>query len=170
MRTHYFHEDLKRGEYGENLLLNRYPYLTKDSTEGHDMIDTRGDLPVTIEVKTDSHDMDRFPNFFMEIFSDNKSLKLGGPWRSADHNTDVFLYHFKNNFRIFWFDNIPLLVTEIEIYMAKYRPEEIKIKNAGYKTLGYKIPRHALAGVYTELNFGDPLPLMEKRHESIQTV
>jgi len=163
MRTHYFNEDLKRGEYGENLLLNRYSYLTKDSTDGHDMIDTRGEPPITIEVKTDSHDMDIFPNFFMETYSDDKSHKLGGPWRSADHNTDVFLYHFKNNFRIFWFDNIPLLVTKVETYMANYNPREIKVKNAGYNTLGYKIPRDVLAEICTELEFGDTLPIKQER-------
>lgn len=158
MTTHYFNDDVKRGDKGENKLLNAYSFLEKDSTDGHDMLDNRNDPPITVEVKTDFYDMEETPNFFMERYSDDKKFKLGGPWRSANHNTDIFLYQFINNNKVFWFSDIPELVRCLDEYVSKNNPEVMRIKNARYYTLGFKIPREAVSHLYKELEFGEDLP------------
>lgn len=157
MQTYEFSKSVVLGDVGENRLLEEYPYLIKESTEGHDIIDPRI-IRVTIEVKTDFFDMARTPNFFMERYSDDKTFKLGGPWRADAYNTDVLLYQFLGNKKIFWFDDIPTLVDFLDDYINTKRLQLMRVKNKRYYTLGFKIPRYAVKHLYTELNFGDELP------------
>lgn len=154
MKRHNFKDSLKFGEAAENLVLKTYKELKKDSQEGHDMV--RGDA--TIEVKSDRYTFDETPNFFIELYSDDKSMKLGGPWRALKHNTNVFLYHFIFERRVFWFDDIAALVKAVEAYVSKSRLQLTSVRNENHITLGYKIPRSAVTHLCKEFNLGDPLP------------
>jgi len=159
MYKHDFNKSVILGDAGERKLIETYSYLKSDSTDGHDMLDCRdGSSTSTIEVKTDFYDMNRTPNFFMERYSDDKTFKLGGPWRSESHNTDVFLYQFITNLKMFWFGDIPALVAELDSYISKNNPRIVEVPNIRHTTLGYKIPRHVVADLYIELDFGDILP------------
>jgi len=156
--VHEFRKDLKRGDKGEQLLLRVYKNLSLDSQEGHDLIDkTTG---VTIELKTDYYFMNRTSNFFIEKFSDDNNYKLGGPWRSLKHNTDVFAYMFIKDKIIFLFSDIKALVDRAEEYLRVKEGlgqlGEIKkfIPNKGYNTIGYTIPREIFFDLYKEMKIG----------------
>lgn len=78
-------------------------------------------------------------NFFIELFSNSKTLSLGGPFRAAVEGVDYYVYMFKEPFRIFLMDAVKLRDIAAEVIDSKkYR--QIPIKNKGWWTQGYALP------------------------------
>jgi len=156
MTTHVFKDDLKRGNVGENLLLDTYSFFKFDGCNAHDVIDTRDGK--TVEIKTDFYDMYKTENFFMEKWSNDIDFKLGGPYRTEEYKTDIYLYQFIKNKIIFWFDDVSKLVNTIDEHVKKHNLRPISVKNRGYNTLGYKIPRTAVMDLFEIKKLGEALP------------
>lgn len=140
-----FKEQLVIGDRGENQFVDYYPNfrLKKSEDRRYDFISGNGK---TIELKTDTYDMDKTPNFFMELHSDMKVKSLGGPWRAEKDNVDYFVYYFIKNKTLFWFrvkDMFPVLLE----YIRVNKPRTKFIPNKGWNAEGYAIPRAALASV-----------------------
>jgi hypothetical protein len=159
MKTqHEFNKSKVVGDLGEQLILSVY----NDDLEFaggiiNDFLIRDGRY---LELKTDTYDMSRTPNFFMERYSDDKTFKNGGPWYADEKKSDVFLYFFVQNKKLFWFENIPALIERIE----KMSLTLCEIPNkgrwgGGYNTLGFKVPRHLVKDLYTEIDLGDKLPI-----------
>jgi len=154
MRDHYFNfDDQKRiGDVGENDFLRIYESMgAKKSLTDFRMDFTLNDGK-TVELKTDSYDMERTPNFFMEqlTVSDTGS-NLGGPWRSKEHNIDFFVYYFVKNKVFFWFAPIPLCEF-LNRFVEENKLKPISIPNKDrrggyYEALGFKIPRDVVASL-----------------------
>ena len=155
--TYEFQQSLKLGDAGEESFHKAYPHLIYDSCEGHDFVDEG--TGKTIELKTDFWSMSKTQNFFMEMYSDDINYKLGGPFRSQVHGTDVFAYYFISEGVVFWFDNIEKLTQRIHKYVNHYYISMKTIPNRRYNTLGYAIPRLEFFDLYKEFKIGDPLPL-----------
>lgn len=160
--THEFEKSKLVGDLGEQLILATY----KSDLEFaggiiNDFLIRDGRY---LELKTDTYDMSRTPNFFMERYSDDKTFKNGGPWYADEKKSDVFLYFFTQNRRLFWFEDVPALISRIEEVAIKQSLQLCEIANKGrwgrgYNTLGYKIPRKDLSHLYEEITLGDRLPI-----------
>jgi len=146
-------DDQKRiGDIGEADFLRVYESLApKQSTTDFKVDFVLGDNR-SVELKTDSYDMGRTPNFFMEQFtvSGNKT-SLGGPWRSKEHKVDFFVYYFINNKVFFWFNPITL-VDFLNKYIEENMLKPITIPNRDrrggyYEAIGFKIPRESVVSV-----------------------
>ena len=76
-----FNTQLSTGNIGEDHFKQLYSNLNPVKSE-----DLKYDFKLsngsTVELKTDTYDMEDTPNFFMEYYSDMKKLKIGGPWRA----------------------------------------------------------------------------------------
>lgn len=138
--SHDFKTSLAVGKAGESLIASILPDLIKlDSRKSDFAHKITGEL---YELKTDSYDMDKTPNFFIEHWSDEKRGKLGGPRQSQKHGTKYFMYLFKKNSVMFIFD-VDALVDWVNANIEKYKP--IAIQNKTWVTIGYRIPRADLA-------------------------
>lgn len=134
---HNFANSLKIGKAGEAALNRLWPELVP--TDGR-----KGDFKLgkdTVEVKTDSYDMDKTVNFFIERWSDIANQKPGGPWQSLEHGAKYFVYWFPKNGTAFVFETLEL-VTYLNTVLADY--QSITIPNRAWVTVGYKIPRETL--------------------------
>lgn len=156
-KTFDFKEQLKVGAKGEDLFLALYPKAEKTDGIKHDFI-LNGK---TIELKTDSYDMETTKNFFMEHISDIKGLKdsdgklgrengvkMGGPWRALEDGVDYFVYLFQKQKKCFWFKPKPLV---------EFLNEHIKtlgykvIRNKGWSSRGYAVEREKVAHLYLDI-------------------
>lgn len=138
-----FDEQMELGDLGEKLFKEEYKSISPVKSEdlNYDFNTSEG----TVELKTDSYCMHRTKNFFMEKFSDNNNKNLGGPWRAFSHNVDYFVYLFVEQNTYFWFEPEKLcLFLDDYIKDLSY----INVKNKGWTTVGYKIPREALKNVW----------------------
>jgi hypothetical protein len=131
-------DQLEVGDVGETDFLRYYkklaPKKSKDLTVDFWL---KGGL--SVELKTDTYDMAKTSNFFMELYG-NEQKKLGGPWRAKQDCVNLFVYYFKHNKTFFWFD--PLTLTEVvdKIIQSK-KLSPVKIVNDGWAAEGYKIAR-----------------------------
>lgn len=100
-----------------------------------------------IEVKTDWYSLDKTEFFFMERWSSIEKQKPGGPWQSLD-KADVFVYLFIRDGVYFEFDNMGLLVEELDRIVSKLKL--IRIPNRGYTGGGYKVPIKDLTDLFTD--------------------
>lgn len=96
----------------------------------------------TVELKTDTYDMDKTPNFFMEMFGNIDDGKIGGPWRAMQDSVDFFVYYFPKNKTFFWFETVKLCGLLDQIVAAGLQPKEIL--NKGWKARGYAVPRSSV--------------------------
>lgn len=96
----------------------------------------------TVELKTDTYDMDKTPNFFMEMFGNTYDGKIGGPWRAMQDSVNFFVYYFPKNKTFFWFDTVRLCKLLDQLVAAGLQPKEIL--NKGWKAMGYAVPRSAV--------------------------
>ena len=143
-KTFDFNEQLKVGTRGEKIFLSLYPNLKKADGIKYDFtIDGK-----TLELKTDTYSMDDTPNFFMEHLSDTKTGKLGGPWRALQDGVDYFVYMYLAEKKCFWFRPKPLVE-----FLDKYiQNESYKvIKNKGWSSHGYTVPRELLKNLIIEI-------------------
>lgn len=148
-RVFNFDDQRRIGDVGESDFVKVYKDLEPKKSETDFRIDFTLNNGLTVELKTDSYDMNKTPNFFMEqmTISGNKS-SLGGPWRSKDHNVDYFVYYFLNNRVFFWFKPITLCEF-LDKFVEEYRMKPISIPNRDnrggyYEAVGFKIPRESV--------------------------
>lgn len=170
----------KVGDQGIKELLDKYPgSFKKDECEGWDVLYTDGFMTVTVEVKTDTYyfkwnlnpDIPFFrktENLFIEKFTETRKTgyrKIGGPWRAAQHNADIFLYYFKNEKVFYWFDDIPALINTVEQWLTRYpNPEDelIEIDNGWYFGLGWKVPISVVDHLATKVPMGGNIPALKR--------
>lgn len=133
-----FNKQLKIGAKGEEDFVLSYPtVITPFSGHAYDFdcVDTGA----KIELKTDTYDMDKTVNFFIERYSDYNKKSPGGPWQSLDKGVSVFCYYFKKNGVWFQFNSLKKLVNRLnKITEGKGL---VFIQNRGWTTAGYKIRR-----------------------------
>lgn len=145
-----FQAQLTVGSRGEELFLERYPSkLIVHPEHAYDF-----DCKVTgakIELKTDTYNIDKTDNFFIERYSDVHKKSPGGVWQSYEKGVTVFCYYFVRNNIWFQFNDLPTLVSRLEELTKK--KGMIYIKNKGWITGGYKIKREDLEDLYDVWQF-----------------
>jgi len=108
-----------------------------------------------LELKTDDYCHTKTPNFFFERWSDYHKKKPGGPWQSRKKRADIFCYYFARNNIYYQFDNIKLLCKELDTYIKDNKLGFVMVRNKGWITAGYKIPREAVAHLYEIYEIGE---------------
>jgi len=142
-----FQDQLKVGRKGELLLLKKWPHPVRKHAElkGPDFLDSEGRV---IELKTDTYDMNKTSNFFMERWSDGKLKKPGGVWQAQEKGVTCFVYLFIQQKVWFVFEDVPALVKRLDSLTAKMYIHNIP--NKGWTTQGYKVPRDSLKDLYRQ--------------------
>lgn len=135
-----FQDQLKVGQKGENLLVNvTHGAIAPLDGRTNDLKIVKTSL--TIELKTDTFNMERTPNFFIERFSTDTGFEAGGPWQALEKGSDLFIYMFVVQGECFVFKTKELVeALEPMIRNMKLTP----VRNRAYNTLGYKIKRDTL--------------------------
>jgi hypothetical protein len=111
-----------------------------------------------VEVKTEYNlTLKSTPNFFMEKFGDDIKFKLGGPFRAQQDNVDIFISFFIQDATLFWFDDVDVLVDRCEKGIIEFNIQPKYIKNKGYNTIGYPIPRYWFKDLYKQIKLGGSL-------------
>lgn len=141
---------LKKGKAAEKDFLERYGQGAIVRTDGR-----KGDLQVKwsraiIELKTDFYS--KSTNLFMERWSvvatpDRPEGKVGGPWQSIAHGASYYLYWFPDTEELFVFTTAAL-VEYLEANLSTFRP--CPVRNKGYTTLGYIVPKEKLLKFHEE--------------------
>lgn len=144
-----FNDQKRIGDVGESDFVKVYKDLDPKKSNTDFRIDFTLNNGLTVELKTDSYDMEKTPNFFMEQLTvSGKNSNLGGPWRSKEHGVDYFVYYFLKNRVFFWFK--PLSLCEfLDKFVEEYRIKPISIPNRDnrggyYEAVGFKIPRESV--------------------------
>lgn len=140
-----FQIQLKLGNRAEELFLEHYPTKIEIYPErAYDFTCTK--TGAKIELKTDTYNIDKTSNFFMERYSDVHKKTIGGPWRAKRDKVDIFCYYFVRHNIWFQFNNIPALISRLdELTDGKGL---VYIKNKGWITGGYKVKREDLEDLY----------------------
>jgi hypothetical protein len=141
---------LKKGKKAEKDFLERYGQGAIVRTDGR-----KGDMMVkwsraVLELKTDFYS--KSTNLFMERWSveptpDRPEGKVGGPWQAASHSAAYYLYWFPDRDELFVF-NTAVLVDYLEANLSQFRP--CPVRNKGYTTLGYIVPKEKLLKFHEE--------------------
>lgn len=139
-----FAAQLRQGKKGEAFVERHWPHPIRrhEVLRGPDYVDSTGAI---IEVKSDSYDMDKTANFFMERFSDGAKQTPGGPWQAMQKGVTCFVYLFLQNRTWFRFDDVPALCGRLEGLVLPL----VGIPNRGYTTMGMKVPRESLKDLFT---------------------
>lgn len=127
----------KIGKKGEAIFLAKYPefkHIGSDIWTKNDFVNAKGEV---VELKTDTYDMDRTPNFFIEVFSKDTTFSPGGFFRS--NNATYYVYFFLKNRTAFWFKPEDLIRKMDN--PGFFNRELIKVANLEYNTLGLTINR-----------------------------
>lgn len=149
-KTWDFKLQLQTGDRGEQLFLERYP--TKiEIYPGREYDFTCLETKAKIELKTDTYNIEKTSNFFMERFSDVHRETIGGPWRAARDNVDIFCYYFVRHNIWFQFNDVPALVERLD--RLTENKGLVYIKNKGWITAGYKINRDTISDLYDVWEF-----------------
>lgn len=144
-----FNDQRRIGDIGESDFVKVYENLKPKKSEANFQIDFTLSNGKTVELKTDSYDMERTPNFFMEQMTiSGKNSNLGGPWRAKEHKLDYFVYYFLKNKSFFWYEPKPLCKF-LDKFVEEYKLKPISIPNKDsrgnyYEALGFKIPRDSI--------------------------
>jgi hypothetical protein len=145
-----FKAQLKVGNRGEELFLERYPRkLEIFPGKAYDF--TVKSSRETVELKTDTYNIDKSDNFFFERYSDVNKKSPGGPWRAKKDKIDIFCYYFVRHNIWFEFRDIPGLVKKLDSLTKKQGL--IYIKNRGWVTGGYKVKREDVEEFFTVWEF-----------------
>ncbi len=148
-----FKAQLEFGDRGEELFIENYPKDrgTLEIYPGREYDFTRSDGK-KVELKTDSYNIHKTENFFFERYSDiNKQDKPGGPWRAYEDQVDIFYYMFVRHNICFEFNISKEFIDAINKYTEK--KGLVYIKNKGWITGGYKVPRKIVEQYYTAFSF-----------------
>lgn len=150
--THSFWDSLKVGTRGEELLIQHYhePLVVIPDRYADFRRVTDGK---TVELKTDTYNVTKTQNYFFERYSDFHKKTPGGPWRARKDRVGVFVYYFVRSNLYFNFEDVKALCKEIERIVKRKKQGLILVKNRGYITAGYTIPRDSLAHLCTEHTF-----------------
>lgn len=138
-----FKEQLAVGNKGEKDFIDNYSSLKPEKSKER-AIDFILEDGKTVELKSDSYDMNATENFFIEVFSNCETGTIGGPYRALKDNIDFFVYYFLKNKIFFWFDTKELCKL-LEIITPKCKTRNIK--NTSWTTMGYLVPRELLRPV-----------------------
>lgn len=141
---------LKKGKAAEKDFLERYGQGAIVRTDGR-----KGDLQVKwsraiLELKSDFYS--KSTNLFMERWSvtptpEKPDGKVGGPWQSLAHGSGYYLYWFPETDELFVFTT-EVLVEYLEGNLSGFRP--CPVRNKGYTTLGYIVPKEKLLKFHAE--------------------
>jgi plasmid replication initiation protein len=142
MTVHKFNSSLKVGQNGEEIFLALNPNITRLSGLKADFVSSKTNTKY--ELKTDTYDMTKTKNFFIERWS--KPGKVGGPWQAKQSGSHVYVYFFIQNYIAFFF-NIDKLLAKLETLNLDVDFKLCSVQNEGYTTQGYKIPRELLEDV-----------------------
>lgn len=136
-----FKEQLKVGSRGEELFLEKYPRKLKvhPGKDGDFIVQATGDK---IELKTDTYNINKSENFFIERWSDYYEEKPGSLWQARDHGCTIFCYYFVRHNLWYEFRDIPALINRIEELTEG--KGFIMIKNKCWITAGWKVRRDDL--------------------------
>lgn len=141
---------LKLGQKAEKDFIEKYGQGAIVRTDGR-----KGDLQVKwsraiLELKADFYS--KSTNLFMERWSvtptpEKPDGKVGGPWQSLAHGASYYLYWFPDRDELFVFSTASL-VEYLEANLSSFRP--CPVKNRGYTTLGYIVPKEKLLKFHEE--------------------
>lgn len=145
-----FKEQLELGKKAESEFIKKYKGPKLHPHDGREYDFDRED-GAKVELKTDTYDMDKTPNFFIERWSVVEKQKPGSVWQSYEKGVDVFVYYFINNGVYFEFDDLASLIFAVEAYVALAHPSECVIKNKDYSGMGWRVPREVLQSLYKEV-------------------
>jgi hypothetical protein len=140
-----FDEQLNVGNDGESVFAKHYARLKPVKSTDRKIDFILGDGR-SVELKTDTYDMEKTPNFFMEIFGDIDAEKIGGPWRAMQDGVDLFVYFFPKNKTFFWFKTVALC-RKLDELVAQQNLTPKEIRNKGWSARGYVVPRNLLKSV-----------------------
>jgi len=147
VKIHDFQDSLKVGTAAEKAFLEALDeYLAPYPKRAADfMFKATGEL---VELKSDSYDLAKTENVFMERYSDVLRRKDGGPWQSLGHGVHHYVYFFPRNRTCFWF-NTAELVHRLET--TQKDNQLIYIPNRGFASAGWKVSRDVLKDLYWEI-------------------
>lgn len=149
VKTFDFKEQLSVGSRGEELFLEYFPEKISIWPERDGDFITEGGKK--IELKTDTYNMEKTDNFFIERFSDLNKKSPGSVWQAHGHGCEIFVYYFVRHNTWFVFRDIPALIERLEV-LTKGKGL-VYIKNKAWTTAGYKVKRSDLADLFTEFTF-----------------
>jgi hypothetical protein len=145
-----FQTQLKVGERGQELFQEAYP-TTLEVYPQHDGDFIEVESGKKLELKTDTYNMTKTENFFVERWSSLYDEKPGSFWQAYGHGCQIFCYMFVRHNTWFQFGDIPAAMDKVEKMTAT--KGYIYIKNRAWITAGYKIPREALSDLYEVYEF-----------------
>lgn len=145
-----FQDQLRVGDRGEELFIQYY-YAPLVIIPDRFADFRRVDDGRSVELKTDTYNMEKTPNFFFERYSDMEAKKPGGPWRARRDRVDIFCYLFSRHNTYFEFTDITSLCETLDDITSKMKPTVVK--NRGWLTTGYAVPRDTLQPFYTKYTF-----------------
>lgn len=141
-----FREQLQVGQQGEQDFLEHYPeeLTIHPGYDGDFILPCGGKL----ELKTDTYSMAKTSNFFIERWSDFHRKKPGFVWQAREHGCTRLCYYFVRDSTYFEFRDLEALQKRLEELTEGM--SYIMVKNKGWLTVGYKVPRAALEDLYEE--------------------
>ena len=148
-----FQKQLKVGKKGEMLFMDMYGSKVEHICESGDIkgADFRmKDTGELIELKTDTYDMDKTPNLFIERYSDHNRESPGGPWQAKQKGATYFVYQFVKNKIIFWY-NLDKMLELLEKHLSAKKVGFCFIRNKGWTASGYKINRKIVEDALIEI-------------------
>lgn len=140
-----FQKQLFVGDIGEADFIKLYDKLSPKKSDDK-KIDFFLSDGSTVELKTDTYDMEATPNFFMETLGNVDSGALGGPWRARQDKITYFVYYFKKNKTFFWFKT-EQLCDLLETIITSRKLKTKTIWNKGWSAEGYAVPRESLESI-----------------------
>lgn len=132
----------------------------------YDLLDGERNVVRRVEVKTDTYDPERTPNFFMERWvvrlgsgkaRGSAPRSHGGPWRAREDGVDEFVYLFINARPApvaFWFRDLEGLCWACEQLAESKRAAWRAVANQGVRAEGLVVPRAELVAFYEEVTYG----------------
>ena len=120
-----FQKQLRIGEQGEALLLERYrePMVLYSGRSADFRLPITGEL---VELKTDTYDRSKTSNFFMERWSVAEKKKPGGPWQARANSASRFIYLFASDGTYYEFVDVKALCAELDVLCKSLAEVEIK--------------------------------------------
>ena len=135
-----FKSDLHTGQKGESLLLELWPELIRQDGFHFDFLTPDC---CALELKTDTYDMQKTDNFFIERWSDLHKKRPGGPFQALGRGASLFAYLYIKNKKCFVFNTVDLIKHVMELENKK-QVSLVYIRNVAWTTTGYKIPRDSV--------------------------
>lgn len=134
-------KQLAQGKKAEKEFMEIYP-TPLTLVVDHRKWDLESECGLKVELKTDTYNMDKTENFFMERWSSIERKSPGGPWQALEKGANTFIYLFSNNCT--YFECLSLISLVKKLNRLTEKQPLVYIKNAGWTTAGYKVPRQSL--------------------------